>query len=263
MEPLRATFSMISNGPQSSPVSPLAIDVAGLSKSFGATRALRRVDLALPWGEALALFGHNGAGKSTLLRTLCTLVRPDEGTVHVGGFEWASQAALVRSVVGYVGHQSLLYDEMTARENLRFYSKLYGLDDVGERIARSLGEVGAERWADRRVRVLSNGMQKRVAIARALLHRPQLLLLDEPETGLDEAGLELLDAIVLSVKQGGASVVLSTHGTERGLAVADRVVVLTEGRVTLACERNETNAAEIHSAITGGGSTTGRSGASS
>jgi heme ABC exporter ATP-binding subunit CcmA len=231
----------------------LAIDVVGLTKSFGRMQALRSVDLTLGYGEGLALFGHNGAGKSTLIRTLCTLVRPDEGRVRIGGFDRESQAHLIRSVIGYVGHQSLLYDELTPRENLRFYARMYDIDDAQERIERGLAEVGATSYADRRVRTLSNGMQKRVAIARALLHRPRVLLLDEPETGLDQGGLDLLDAIVTAVKQGGASVVMSTHGTERGLALANRVVVLAEGRVTMACAASETTADEVQRTVLGVG----------
>ena len=234
------------------PESSLAIDVTRLSKAFGRTPALRSVDFQLGWGEVLSLFGNNGAGKSTLIRTLCTLARPDDGTVRIGGFDSLKQASHVRSVVGYVGHQPLLYEEMSAIENLNFYAKLYGLDDANDRIERALDEVGATSYAGRRVRTLSNGMQKRVAIARALLHRPRVLLLDEPETGLDQAGLDLLDSIVNAVKAGGASVMLSTHATDRGLALADRVLVLSDGRVELSCARSETSVADVQRAIMGG-----------
>ena len=233
------------------PGAQLALEVAGLSKAFGGTPALRDVDLQLGWGETLALFGHNGAGKSTLIRTLVTLVRPDEGTVTIAGFDRVRQAAQVRSMVGYVGHQSLLYDDMTARENLRFYAKLYGIADADHRVERSLAEVGATSFANRRTRVLSNGMVKRVAIARALLHRPRVLLLDEPETGLDQGGLELLDSMVTAVKAGGASVVMSTHATERGLALADHVLVLDAGRVALAGAAANTSVGEVQRAVLG------------
>jgi heme ABC exporter ATP-binding subunit CcmA len=229
--------------------SQLAIDVQGLSKSFGRMAALRKVDIQLAYGEGLALFGHNGAGKSTLIRTLSTMIRPDEGVVRIAGFDRDSQASKIRSVIGYVGHQSLLYDDLSPRENLLFYAKLYGLADAKELVERSLDEVGATSYAERRVRVLSNGMQKRVAIARALLHRPRVLLLDEPETGLDQGGLELLDAVVTAVKQGGASVVMATHGTERGLALAEQAVVLADGRVALACATGETSVEAIQQAV--------------
>jgi len=198
------------------------------------------------------LFGHNGAGKSTLIRTLSTLARPDEGSVRIGGFDSLKQASRVRSIVGYVGHQPLLYEEMSATENLNFYAKLYGLDNTDQRIERALTEVGATMYADRRVRTLSNGMQKRVAIARALLHRPRVLLLDEPETGLDQAGLNLLDSLIQAIKAGGASVMLSTHSADRGLALADRVLVLSNGRVQHSCARSEISAADIQLAVLGG-----------
>jgi ABC-type multidrug transport system ATPase subunit len=126
---------------------------------------------------------------------------------------------------------------------------MYGLPDAHDLVEDSLVEVGASTYADRRVRVLSNGMQKRVAIARALLHRPRVLLLDEPETGLDQSGLELLDSVVAAVKQGGASVVMATHGTERGLALAERAMVLADGRVSLACATSDTNVEAIQQAV--------------
>lgn len=211
--------------------------------------ALRKVDIQLPYGQGLALFGHNGAGKSTLIRTLSTLIRPDDGTVRVAGFDRDSHASQIRSAVGYVGHQSLLYDDLTPRENLTFYAKLYRLPNAADLVERSLDEVGATSYADRRVRVLSNGMQKRIAIARALLHRPRVLLLDEPETGLDQGGLELLDSVVAAVKQGGASVVMATHGTERGLALAERAIVLSDGRVSLACAASDTSVDAIQQAV--------------
>ena len=206
-----------------------------------------------PGGQALALFGHNGAGKSTLLRTLATLVRPDSGNIRVAGFNRDRQDRLIRSAIGYVGHDSLLYDDLTPVENLRFYARLYGVRDAEDRTDAVLRDVGAREWAGRRVRTLSNGMRKRVAIARALLHRPRVLLLDEPETGLDEGGLELLEAVVRAVTDGGASVAMTTHGAEQGLALADQVAVLSAGRVTMSCERRATSVGEIQRAITGRG----------
>jgi heme exporter protein A len=227
----------------------LAIDVQGLSKSFGRMAALRKVDFQLAYGEGLALFGHNGAGKSTLIRTLSTLIRPDEGIVRIAGFDRDKHAAQIRNVIGYVGHQSLLYEDLTPRENLRFYAKMYGISDAHDIVERSLVEVGASTYADRRMRVLSNGMQKRVAIARALLHRPRVLLLDEPESGLDQSGLDLLDSVVAAVKKGGAAVVMATHGIERGLALAERAIVLADGRVSLTCATSEASVGAIQEAV--------------
>ena len=230
--------------------STVAVAVSGLSKTFGTTRALVDVDLRVAWGQTLAVLGHNGAGKSTLLRVMASLVRPDGGTVAVEGFERAKDATALRSVVGYVAHQPLLYDDLTAEENLAFYARLYGVGDARARIGQVLDDVGASAWAHRRVRGLSNGMQKRVAIARALLHRPSVLLLDEPETGLDVAGLAMLDRLVRSVTGGGATVVMTTHGVERGLTLADQVVVLAEGRVALEGRTADVAPAEVRAIVT-------------
>ena len=228
----------------------LAVAVSGLSKTFGTTRALVDVDLGLAWGETLAVLGHNGAGKSTLLRIIASLVRPDGGTVAVGGFGRATDAAAARSLVGYVAHQPLLYDDLSAEENLAFYARLYGVRDARARIGEVLDDLGVSAWAQRRVRGLSNGMQKRVAIARALLHRPSVLLLDEPETGLDPNGLAMLDRLVRSVTDGGAAVVMTTHGMERGLGLADQVVVLTGGRVALGGRTADVAPADIRAVLT-------------
>jgi heme ABC exporter ATP-binding subunit CcmA len=212
---------------------------------------LRDVSFELPWGTTLALLGHNGAGKSTLLRTLATLVRPERGTLRIAGFDRATHPARIRAAVGFVGHQPLLYDELTSTENLRFYAKLYRLPDAASRVREALAMVGAEGYGGQRVRTLSNGMQKRVAIARALLHRPAVLLLDEPETGLDAAGLIMLDAAVHAVRDGGASVVMSTHSAERGLALGDRLLVLARGRVVLSSPTDEATQDGIQALLTG------------
>ena len=208
-----------------------AVSVRGLSKAYGTTPALRRVELDLEWGQLLVVFGPNGAGKTTLLRVLATLAKPDAGEVQVAGYDLRRQASQVRGAIGFLSHRTLLYEELTPRENLRFYTRLYPIPDPEQRVAQVLREVGMERWAEHRVRTLSNGMQKRVALARVLLHRPRLLLLDEPETGLDQEALKLLRQVLQRALEEGASVVITTHGTERGLEMADQVAVLVEGRL--------------------------------
>lgn len=227
----------------------LAVEASGLSRSFGANMALRDVDLELDWGQTLVLFGPNGAGKSTLLRTLSTLIKPDVGTVRVAGFDHQKQGFRIRESVGYIGHQPLLYDELTPVENLRFYARLYRVSDAAQRIRDVLADVGATEWAERRVRTLSNGMQKRVALARALLHRPPVLLLDEPETGLDESGLRLLVEVVTAVRANGAAVVMTTHDTDRGLSLADQVAVIAKARIVLNADATKVSAADIRSAV--------------
>lgn len=228
------------NSPQT-----LAIEVQNVHKAFGPSVALRDVSFSLGWGRVLALFGHNGAGKSTLLRTLATLLRPDAGEVRLAGLDaWRSGNA-VRASVGYVGHQPLLYEDLSARENLSFYARLYRLSDAGQRVERVIQQVGASSWAHRLVRTLSNGMQKRVAIARAILHQPPVLLLDEAETGLDASGLSLLEEVVRTVAGAGASVILTTHSLDRGLSLATDVAVLSRGRMALAGRADAITAGDV------------------
>ena len=215
---------------------PHAIDAQGLTKWFGRTAALRDVSLRAPWGCAVALFGPNGAGKSTLLRALAGLTRPDEGEISVAGYDARRQGAAMRGALGYLGHHNLLYADLTARENLAFYARLYGVPDSARRAAELLDEVGLTRQADLRVSALSNGMQRRLGIARTLLHRPAVLLLDEPDTGLDEKGSALLERVVRGAATGGACVVLATHAIDRGLTLVDRALVLADGRAALDVE---------------------------
>jgi ABC-type multidrug transport system ATPase subunit len=156
-----------------------------LEKSYGEWPVLWELEFNVPWGETLVLFGANGTGKTTLLRILSTHVRADGGTVLIAGRDLQKQPTAARRRIGVVGHRSFLYDDLTCRENLVYYSRLYRLSDHKARVAEVLNRVGLTGRADQRVRTLSNGMQKRAAIARAILHQPDVLLLDEPEAGLD------------------------------------------------------------------------------
>ena len=222
---------MTANPPQTPTRPGHALELRGVSKTYGVTHALRSVDLDAAWGRVLVLFGHNGAGKSTLLRVAAALVKPTAGSVTTAGFDADRHAQRVRAATGYAGHGTLLYDDLTPEENLRFYARLHGMPHPDERAGEVLRDVGAERWAHRRVRGLSNGMQKRVAIARALLHRPALLLLDEPDSGLDVQGQAFVETVVRAVANGGGAVVLSAHDPARGLALADDYAVLRGGRI--------------------------------
>lgn len=219
------------------------LELRGVSKSYGASPALRSVDLTAAWGSALALFGPNGAGKSTLLRVAAGLVRPDAGEALAGGFAQPSRSA--RAATGHVGHRDMLYPDLTAEENLRFFARLHGMADGRERVAEALRDAGAERWANRLVRTLSNGMRQRAAVARALLHRPALLLLDEPDAGLDAEGKAFVERVVRAVAEGGGAVVFATHDVERGLACADRYASLRGGRVVESGEARGADAAAL------------------
>ncbi len=191
------------------------------------------LDLTVARGECLTLFGANGVGKTTLLRTIATLTRPDSGQVLVHGLDSRREARRVRGLVGFIGHQTLLYGELTVRENLVFYGRMYGLADLPSRMAEVVALLGLGDTLDTRVDRLSHGLQKRAAIARAILHDPPLLLADEPEAGLDPAHIAALGT-VLKGGERQRTVVMVTHSLESGLALGDRVAVLAGGRI--ACE---------------------------
>ncbi len=208
-----------------------AISATGIRKDYGDRAVLRGIDLTVSWGEIAALFGANGAGKTTLLRILAGLARPDAGTAHIAGRSMARRGARARRLVGFAGHQTMLYGDLTCRENLAFYAKLYGLTDPTHRIAQVLEQVDLSDRLDRRVRTLSHGMQKRLAMARALLHEPAVLLLDEPESGLDARSVDALGELLKNWTASGRSALLTTHSADVGLAWADRALTLTGGRM--------------------------------
>jgi heme exporter protein A len=206
-----------------------ALSLAGLRRDFGERVALEAVSLELAEGESLLVVGPNGAGKTTLLRVLATLLRPTAGTARVLGCELPGEAWRLRGRIGYLGHDPLLYGDLSGRENLRLQSRLHGIDDDGaeRRIAELLEAIGMERRADERVAELSAGMRQRLAICRAVLHRPRLLLLDEPDSNLDSAGRELARELI--GPGGGRTRVIVTHDRDRYEPEADRVLQLGVG----------------------------------
>lgn len=209
------------------------IEVEKLSKAFGLLPVLQGLDFSIGRGECVLLFGANGSGKSTLLRLLSGLSKPTAGAIRIGGWELPREAMAVRAQIGLVAHRPLLYENLTARENLDFFGKLYGLaaDVRLERGRELLQAVGLARWADSIVRTFSRGMKQRLSIARALLHQPEILLLDEPYSGLDQAACELLDELLAQAKDAGRTIILSTHQLSRAPEIAERAMVLAGGRV--------------------------------
>jgi heme exporter protein A len=201
-------------------------------KRFGERRAVDRVDVALDEGECLAVLGPNGAGKSTLLRMLATLLRPDEGELVVCGRRLPDEAVRARAQIGYLGHDPLVYLDLTARQNLELYADLFGLADPRRRVDDALDRVGLLARSFDLVRTFSRGMAQRLGLARVLLHEPRLLLLDEPYAGLDAAGAHLLDAVLADAARD-RGVVIVTHEVERGVALAGRLLVLRAGRAVL------------------------------
>jgi heme exporter protein A len=198
---------------------------AGLEKRFGAVAALRGVDLELPRGGALAILGPNGAGKSTLLRILAGLAHPTAGRVELDG------ARVRGAAVGYLGHATLLYPELTAHENLVFAGRLHRIADPAARAEALLAEEGLAQVAGRRAGGFSRGMAQRLSIARARVHDPELLLLDEPFTGLDRRSADRLTERLRALRGAGHALVLVTHDVGQAAALADEVVILVEGRV--------------------------------
>jgi heme exporter protein A len=208
-----------------------AIEVSGLVRRYGEREALRGVDVTLPEGQTLVVFGPNGAGKTTLLRVLATLLLPHEGSVRVLDRELPRSAHLVRAKIGFLGHEPLLYRELSGRENLVFYGRLYGVKDPDTRIAEVLEATALAARADEPLQNLSRGMVQRIAICRAVLHEPELLLLDEPFAGLDPDAEELVEPLIGRASK--CTRVLVTHEIERGLTNADRVLGLRDGQVLL------------------------------
>jgi heme exporter protein A len=203
-----------------------------LTKVYGRQRALAGVDLTLRAGEAVALLGPNGAGKSTLVGILATLLKPSTGQVLYGGHA-AHHDDELRGAIGVVAHESLCYGDLSGRENLLLFARLYAVPEPHDRADEVLRRVGLAGDAERRAaRTYSRGMLQRLAVARALVHRPQLLLLDEPFTGLDRAGVELLGALLHEERARGAILVVVTHDFEAVASLIDRVVVLARGKVT-------------------------------
>lgn len=213
------------------------IRVAGLTKRYGVHFVLDGVNLDVHPGEALALLGANGAGKTTLLKIIATLVRPSAGVVAVAGHDCVREAERVRRDIGYVAHGSHLYEDLTAAENLRFWTELAGKPVGREAILSALAAIELEAVADDTVRTLSAGMQRRLSLARLLLVPPRVLLLDEPFASLDQRAGKWLEEHLLARKTRGAAIVMSTHSFGRELDVVDRVAILAEGRVAVAVRR--------------------------
>ena len=202
------------------------IELQGLERRYGERVALSGVSATLEEGETLTVLGPNGAGKSTLLKVLATLLRPHGGRATVLGAELPDEGWKVRGRVGFLGHEPLLYRDLSPRENLLYHARLHRVAE--ERVAEVLAAVGMEGRADEPMRELSRGMVQRVASARAVLHDPPLLLLDEPRAGLDSGAAELLEPLV--GRASGRTRVLVTHDAEQGRAEADHLLVLEDGR---------------------------------
>ncbi|MDX6649575.1 MAG: heme exporter protein [Solirubrobacteraceae bacterium] len=215
-----------------------AVELRGVGRAYGERVVLRDVSVELEAGRTLVVFGPNGAGKSTLLRILATLLRPHAGTARVLGCELPEQGWSARGRLGFLGHDPLLYADLTARENLRYFARLYGVDEA--RVDEALNRVDLAARADEPVRTLSRGMVQRIAVCRATLHEPELLLLDEPRANLDPAAAGLVEPLLASPTR-----VVTSHDPERGLEEADVVLGLRGGRAEIAAPASQVAPADV------------------
>lgn len=226
-----------------------------LVREFGSVVAVDGVDLELAAGDFLTIFGPNGAGKTSLLSLLGGRLRPTRGRVSVGGEELDFRETAWRARIGVLSHQSFLYPHLTVAENLRFFGRLFGLTDLDQRIPARLEQVGLLNRADFLARQLSHGMRQRAALARALLHDPELVLLDEPYTGLDPYAAAVLRGVLSALKDGRRTVVMVTHNLTQGLELANRVAIQVRGRFAWEGGRDEVEAGSFehfyHSVVEG------------
>ena len=215
------------------------IEVKKLVKRFGLKTVLRGLDFQVHPGEFVALLGPNGAGKTTFLRILASLSRPSMGSVDIAGYSLPKQAAAVRARLGVVSHLPLLYPDLTAEENLTFYARMYGIQNAEVRITEVLEMVGLEARRRDLVRTFSRGMQQRLAIGRAVLHDPDVMLFDEPYTGLDQDASAMLDGVLQTVAGQGRTVVMTSHDLARAEELATRFDILSRGVISATTTRQE------------------------
>ena len=215
------------------------ITVKKLVKRFGLKTVLRGVDFEVQPGEFVALLGPNGAGKTTFLRILASLSRPSLGDVNIAGYRLPHEAAQVRARLGVVSHLPLLYGDLTAEENLRFYARMYNIANAELRVTDVLEMVGLEGRRRDLVRTFSRGMQQRLAIGRAVLHDPQVVLFDEPYTGLDQDASAMLDDVLKTVAARGRTVVMTSHDLARAEDLATRFDILSRGVISASASRKE------------------------
>jgi heme exporter protein A len=214
------------------------IKVKRLYKRFGPKVVLRGLDFQVEPGEFVALLGPNGAGKTTFLRILASLSRPLTGSVHIAGYQLPGQAAAVRARLGVVSHLPLLYGDLTGEENLRFYGRMYFVSNLEERIQEVLNLVGLGKRGRDLVRTYSRGMQQRLAIGRAVLHDPEVMLFDEPHTGLDQDACTMLDTVLQEVAARGRTVVMTSHDLARASDLASRFDVLSKGKIVESAQQD-------------------------
>jgi heme exporter protein A len=221
------------------------IKIRKLVKTFGHRVVLRSVDLTISEGDFVTLLGANGAGKTTLLHLVANLSKPTAGDIFINNYRLADSANQLRRFIGLVSHKTLLYDDLTANQNLRFYARMYDVPDATDRIETVLNQVGLWGRQNDPVRTYSRGMQQRLAIARAILHNPPILLLDEPDTGLDQHAADMLNELLTAVGVSQRTILMTTHNWERGLSMGNRITILGKGKIVYDVQRKDVSTEEL------------------
>jgi heme exporter protein A len=210
-----------------------ALKVENLTKKYGRRQVLTGISFTIPTGIFLTLIGPNGVGKTTLIKILCSITRPTNGSVFLNGLSIEKNGRKARKEIGVLSHNTFLYKDLTAAENLRFYGKIYGLSDIDNKIDEALTMVELDFRKNDRVKTFSRGMEQRLGIARALLHNPSIIFLDEPYSGLDPHAAEILDKIIEVLKVQGKTFLMTTHDLDKALEFSDRVIALTSKGIAL------------------------------
>ncbi|SMQ82784.1 heme exporter protein A [Bacillus sp. OV166] len=207
------------------------IEIKKLTKQADNKLILRGVDLSIKKGETVAILGPNGAGKSTLLKVLATLIKPTSGSVLVNNMDLKKNHIEIKKIMGYLPHSSLLYDHYTPVENIVFFGNVYGVKNVEQRAIALVKEVGLSFFLNEPVKNFSRGMIQRIAIARAIVHEPEILLLDEPHTGLDQGAITILNNVILSMKAKGTTTLMVTHDFKQAAEICDRIIIVKNGKI--------------------------------
>ena len=224
---------------------PLAIEIQGLNKKFGRISILHNLNLKVEWGQVLTILGPNGSGKTTLIKILSTLSQADSGRILISGRNIMKDGKNIRRILGVVSHNNFLYDSLSVHENLRFYGRIFNLSQLEYRIEEVTKLMGVSQQLNQRVGTLSHGTKKRIDIARAILHKPSIILMDEPESGLDQEALTMLENIMNETVDPVRTIIKTTHNLERGLIVGHQVAILSKGNVTYHNSINKTDISAI------------------
>ncbi|QIZ09860.1 ABC transporter ATP-binding protein [Priestia megaterium] len=207
------------------------IEIKKLTKQADNKLILRGVDLSIKKGETVTILGPNGAGKSTLLKVLATLIKPTSGSILVNNLDLKKNHIEIKKIMGYLPHSSLLYDHYTPLENIAFFGNIYGVKNVEQRAIALVKEVGLSFFLNEPVKNFSRGMIQRIAIARAIVHEPEILLLDEPHTGLDQGAITILNNVILSMKAKGTTTLMVTHDFKQAAEICDRIIIVKNGKI--------------------------------